>query len=129
MGADIATLCEALVADFAFEGFFACVSALMGLDREWVSGNHSSKDRVVCLLSCMGFSLQMLTLRFPNWENRCPHEGSLQIYLLVSANDTFSDEGFKSPLSHPLLKNQAIERGRQIISTLTKGFSPECARL
>jgi hypothetical protein len=31
VGADVAALGEALVADVAFEGFFACVSALMSL--------------------------------------------------------------------------------------------------
>lgn len=33
MGADVAPLGEALVADFTFKWLFACVSALMGLDK------------------------------------------------------------------------------------------------
>lgn len=70
VGADVAPLCEALVADFAFEGLFACVSALMGLDRGSISMIRSSKDkdsedkdrRVLSFLSCMGLSSQMLCL-------------------------------------------------------------------
>jgi hypothetical protein len=70
MGADVTPLGEALVADFAFEGLFPCVSALMGLDRERVSMIRSSKDkdsedkdrRVLSFLSCMGLSSQMLCL-------------------------------------------------------------------
>jgi hypothetical protein len=46
VGADVAPLCEALVADFAFEWLFACVSALMGLDRGSISMMiRSSKDK------------------------------------------------------------------------------------
>jgi hypothetical protein len=34
MSANVAPLCKALVADFAFEGLLARVPSLMGLDRE-----------------------------------------------------------------------------------------------